>query len=277
METLEVNAGSVDEAVDLALQQLGAKLSEVEIVVLTEGRAGILGVGAEDARIRVTKLDVGRSRMSSENFPPRPPAITYASQSPQTSRPVMDDDDDEDEDYEDEEDEPAAAPEVQFSNESRPAAKAGREILEGILSGLGFRATLVETAPPIPVPATSDITVAFDVRGRDLGLLIGRRGQTLASIQFVVNMMVNRKLRNSALVVVDVEGYRARRYQALRTLAERMADRVRRNGQPITLEPMNASERRIIHMTLQDYQDVATQSVGEGENRKVTVIPKRAS
>ncbi len=281
METLEVNAGSVDEAVDLALQQLGAKLSEVEIVVLTEGRAGILGVGAEDARIRVTKLDVGRSRMSSENFPPRPPAITYASQSPQTSRPVMDDDDDDDddddEDYEDEEDEPAAAPEVQFSNESRPAAKAGREILEGILSGLGFRATLVETAPPIPVPATSDITVAFDVRGRDLGLLIGRRGQTLASIQFVVNMMVNRKLRNSALVVVDVEGYRARRYQALRTLAERMADRVRRNGQPITLEPMNASERRIIHMTLQDYQDVATQSVGEGENRKVTVIPKRAS
>ena len=275
METLEVNAGSVDEAVDLALQQLGAKLSEVEIIVLTEGRAGILGVGAEDARIRVTKLDVGRSRMSSENFPPRPPAITYASQSPQTSRPVMDDD--EDEDYEDEEDEPAAAPEVQFSNESRPAAKVGREILEGILSGLGFRATLVETAPPIPVPATSDITVAFDVRGRDLGLLIGRRGQTLASIQFVVNMMVNRKLRNSALVVVDVEGYRARRYLALRTLAERMADRVRRNGQPVTLEPMNASERRIIHMTLQDYQDVATQSVGEGENRKVTVVPKRPS
>ncbi len=275
METLEVNAGSVDEAVDLALQQLGAKLSEVEIIVLTEGRAGILGVGAEDARVRVTKLDVGRSRMSSENFPPRPPAITYASQSPQTSRPVIDDD--EDEDYEDEEDEPAAAPEVQFSNESRPAAKAGREILEGILSGLGFRATLVETAPPIPVPATSDITVAFDVRGRDLGLLIGRRGQTLASIQFVVNMMVNRKLRNSALVVVDVEGYRARRYLALRTLAERMADRVRRNGQPVTLEPMNASERRIIHMTLQDYQDVATQSVGEGENRKVTVVPKRPS
>ncbi len=275
METLEVNAGSVDEAVDLALQQLGAKLSEVEIIVLTEGRAGILGVGAEDARVRVTKLDVGRSRMSSENFPPRPPAITYASQSPQTSRPVIDDD--EDEDYEDEEDEPVAAPEVQFSNESRPAAKAGREILEGILSGLGFRATLVETAPPIPVPATSDITVAFDVRGRDLGLLIGRRGQTLASIQFVVNMMVNRKLRNSALVVVDVEGYRARRYLALRTLAERMADRVRRNGQPVTLEPMNASERRIIHMTLQDYQDVATQSVGEGENRKVTVVPKRPS
>ena len=145
------------------------------------------------------------------------------------------------------------------------------------MSGLGFRATLVETAPPIPVPATSDITVAFDVRGRDLGLLIGRRGQTLASIQFVVNMMVNRKLRNSALVVVDVEGYRARRYLALRTLAERMADRVRRNGQPVTLEPMNASERRIIHMTLQDYQDVATQSVGEGENRKVTVVPKRPS
>ena len=89
MESLEVNAGSVDAAVEIALRDLDAKLSEVEIIILSEGRAGILGIGAVDAKIRVTKLDVGRSRMSTEHFPPRPPTISYAPQS-------TDDEDDED-------------------------------------------------------------------------------------------------------------------------------------------------------------------------------------
>lgn len=268
METLEISAKSINEAVDLALQQLGAKLSEVEIIILSEGKAGILGIGAEDARIRVAKLDVGRSRMSSINFPPRPPVISYATQS---SAPAI---------VDSEEESPfvpatAAPAPVSTSAEARPVAKAGREVLEGLLTNLGFRAELVETAPPIPTPPTSDITVAFDVRGEDLGLLIGRRGQTLAALQFLVNLMVNRRLRNAALVVVDVEGYRARRYQALCSLAERMADRVAKTGQTVTLEPMSASERRIIHITLQNHQDVTTQSMGEGENRKVSILPKR--
>ena len=274
MESLEVSAKSVDEAIELALQQLGAKLSEVEITILGKGRAGILGVGAEDARIRVTKVDIGRSRLSVPNFPPRPPAITYATESDRSPQRDL-----EDEDEEAAQPQPgarpvrAAAPPV-VATGGAPSV-AGLEVLQGLLDHMGFDVEVVETEAPGPAPASSGTVVAFDIRGDDLGVLIGRRGQTLSSLQYLINLMVNRRLRNPAAVVVDVEGYRARRYQSLQGLAQRMADRVRSSGQTVTLEPMNAAERRIIHLTLQDYRDVTTQSVGEGESRKVSIVPRR--
>jgi spoIIIJ-associated protein len=255
MENLEVNAKSVDEAVEIALRELGAKLSEVEIVILSEGRAGILGLGAEDARVRVSKLAIGRSRMSAPNFPPRPPAISYAPQAAATA---------------------ARAPEpLTHRGDAGPEARAGREVLEALLARLGLEAEVIDTQPPTPPPSSSGSVVAFDIRGNDLGLLIGRRGQTLTSLQYVVNLIVNRRHNSPLSVVVDVEGYRARRYQTLRGLAQRMADRVRTTGQTVTLEPMTAAERRIIHLALQDYSDVTTQSDGEGENRKVSIMRKR--
>ncbi len=310
MESLEVNAGSVDEAVEIALRDLDAKLSEVEIVILSEGRAGILGIGAEDAKIRVTKLDVGRSRMSTEHFPPRPPAISYAPQS-------TDDEDDED-DVDDEEEQqeeakplptrtppqrapqaqrgsrgqrgrgpaeraershqapaPAPAEAITVTGELAPAARLGREVLEKLLQELGVDAEVVDTQPPGPVPATATPVVAFDVRGDDLGMLIGRRGQTLSSLQYIVNLIASRKLHNQVNMMVDVEGYRSRRYQSLLGLAQGMAERVRDTRRSVTLEPMSAAERRIIHMALQDYDDITTQSVGEGDNRKVSIMVKK--
>ena len=134
MESLEVNAGSVDEAVEIALRDLDAKLSEVEIVILSEGRAGILGIGAEDAKIRVTKLDVGRSRMSTEHFPPRPPTISYAPQST---------DDEDDEDDEDDDDEKKSSsrrklsrfpPEPHHSALRRPSVARGGSVDVGLRS-----------------------------------------------------------------------------------------------------------------------------------------------
>lgn len=252
MESLEINAKSVDEAVELALQQLGAKLSEVEIVILSEGRAGILGIGAEDARVRVTKLDMGRSRMSAD-FPPRPPVISYAS-SHTAERAVT---------YN-----AAGADATELSS-------IGREVLEKILDQLALDAEVVETKLPAQAIPSADSAVAFDIRGDDLGILIGRRGQTLTALQYLVNLIVNKRLKSHAAIMVDVEGYRARRYETLRGLANRMAERVRNTGQAVTLEPMSAAERRIIHMALQDYADVTTQSVGEGENRKVSIVLKR--
>lgn len=251
MENLEVSAKSVDEAVEIALKQLGAKLSEVEIMILSEGRAGILGLGAEDARVRVTKLELGRSRMSAD-FPPRPPAISYASHT--AERAV--------------EQGPGGA-------DLSGVAQVGREVLEELLSQLAIDAEVVETKPSGFASSSGGAVIAFDVRGDDLGILIGRRGQTLASLQYLVNLMVSRRLKGYTTVTVDVEGYRARRYESLRGLAQRMADRVRSTGQPVTLEPMSAAERRVIHLTLQDYPDVTTLSIGEGENRKVSIVLKR--
>ncbi|MSQ28214.1 MAG: protein jag [Dehalococcoidia bacterium] len=268
MESLEISAKTVDEAVDLALQQLGAKLSEVAITILGEGRGGILGIGAENAKVRVTKLDVGRSRMSGTAFPPRPPVISYAAD---TSSDAGEDDDDEYEDGDDEEDEGLPA-----ELTGNPASAVGREVLESLLDRIGVDADIAEVRPTGPPPSGAGSVVAFDIRGGDLGLLIGRRGQTLASLQYLVNLIVARRVKGQPSVVVDVEGYRARRFQSLTGLAKRMADRVRQSGQPVTLEPMSASERRIIHMALQDNVDVMTESAGEGDARKVTIAPRRA-
>lgn len=112
----------------------------------------------------------------------------------------------------------------------------------------------------------------FDVDGDDLGVLIGRRGSTLASLQYLVNLIVSRRFRQGAPFAIDVGGYRKQREESLRALAFRMADRVRESGRTITLEPMPPNERRIVHIALSEDPTVGTSSVGEGDTRKVAIM-----
>ena len=114
----------------------------------------------------------------------------------------------------------------------------------------------------------------IDLAGEDSGLLIGRRGQTLQALQFLVNLIV-RKQFDGVRVVLDVENYRQRREASLREMATKIAERVAQTNRSITLEPMPPADRRIIHTTLTDHPSVATESTGEGEGRKVTIRPKR--
>jgi spoIIIJ-associated protein len=126
-----------------------------------------------------------------------------------------------------------------------------------------------------PDDLTGQRVNVIEIAGEDLGVLIGPRGETLDSLQFVSRLMVSHKLHRRVNFVVDVEGFRRRREQALTRLAERMADKARQRNQPIALEPMSAYERRIIHMTLRDAPDVYTESTGEGKQRRVRIFPKR--
>ncbi|MBI4497393.1 MAG: protein jag, partial [Chloroflexi bacterium] len=215
------------EAVNLALRQLGANRAEVDIVVLSEGRSGIFGIGAEDARVRVTRL-----------APPVVVASLPASTEPE-------------------------------------AVTQAREIIERLLDAMHLDAEVMPTEPPPHGVPPGVEPLAFDIQGEDLGVLIGRRGQTLAALQYLVNLMASRVLPEKSFVVLDVEGYRRRRYDTLHALAQRMAERVRATGQSITLEPMPPAERRIVHVALHDHPDVTTQSIGEGESRKVAIIPRR--
>jgi spoIIIJ-associated protein len=114
----------------------------------------------------------------------------------------------------------------------------------------------------------------FNVSGDDLGVLIGPRGETLDALQYVARLMVAHRLHRRTHFLVDVEGYRERREQALARLAERMADKVRQRHEPISLEPMPPYERRIIHMTLRNAPGVYTESTGEGDRRKVRIYPQ---
>ena len=115
----------------------------------------------------------------------------------------------------------------------------------------------------------------IDVHGEDSGLLIGKRGETLQAFQFLVNMALNKSMQSHPVVVVDVEKYKERRSKSLEALASRVAERVAKSGRPITLEPMPPSERRVIHLALANHSSVTTESVGEGQQRKVTVMMRR--
>jgi spoIIIJ-associated protein len=240
-ESLEFTGRTVEEATTRATESLGRPIGDLEITVLSEGRSGILGIGAEDAHILVAVKTV---TTAPTEVPPIDPT-------------------------------PAATPEERQEREERgerapitpELEQEARNVLLDLLDLLGMD-TDVEIG-------RRDGNLVLSVVGEDLGLLIGRRGETLTSLQFVLNLILAKRLKKWARVVVDVEGYRARREETLSGLAHRVASRVHETGQPVALEAMPAGERRIIHMALADHPNVSTGSVGEGDHRKVVVSPKR--
>jgi spoIIIJ-associated protein len=165
---------------------------------------------------------------------------------------------------------PAAPPE---EVEEQSSAEIGKEVLQELLRRMELSAQV--TVGEYSLGAEQPQTI-FDVttpNERDSGLLIGRRGETLQDLQFMLNLLVSRRLHRWPYLLVDVEHYRRRRDASLRDLARRMADRVSHAQEPITLEPMSSYERRIIHIALRDDPLVVTQSTGEGDNRKVVIYP----
>jgi len=151
-------------------------------------------------------------------------------------------------------------------------ASAAREVVEKLLTLIKVSAQVQPTSPPEGVGPD---VVALNLSGPDLGVLIGRRGQTLAALQYIANLILAHRMQARQRLFLDVEGYRQRHYAALRTLALRMAEQVKATGQSVVLEPMPANERRIVHLTLAEIPDIATQSLGEGESRKVVILPKK--
>jgi spoIIIJ-associated protein len=140
---------------------------------------------------------------------------------------------------------------------------------------IGVDAAVSVRAPETPGDGVGLAKAVLDIEDGDLGVLIGRRGSTLASLQYLLNLMVHRRFKNTAPFSIDVDGYRQRREESLRELAFRMAERVRATGRSVTLEPMPANERRIVHLALAKDPTVSTGSVGEGESRKVAISVRR--
>jgi spoIIIJ-associated protein len=146
-----------------------------------------------------------------------------------------------------------------------------RQVLETLLRGVGVPSR-VEALPALP----SEERTAFvlNIVGDDLGVLIGRRGETLRDLEYLTRLLVAQKTDKQSRFVVDVEGYRTRRERVLRELAKRMAERVEVSRQPITLEAMPPNERRIVHLALRDHPSVRTNSIGEGDHRRVMILHK---
>ena len=232
---------------DLALSELGAAREEVEVDILSRGKSGLLGFGAEPARVRVTLLS---PRPATERWSR---AAEREEQEPATERWSRA--------AEREEQEPAS-PEV---------VDQARELTEELLRLMKVSAQASVHQGSLP----HESNPVIEVEGEDSGLLIGRRGETLQALQFLVNYLLHRTSEENTRVVVDVEGYKERRTRALYALAQRVAERVVSSGRPVTLEPMPPAERRIVHLALAEHSQVATQSIGDGTSRKVSIFKKR--
>jgi spoIIIJ-associated protein len=254
---IESSGNSVEEAVVAGLEELGVQEDAVEIEVLDEGSRGLLGIGARPARVHLTVKMVSQAARTP---PPAPAPVVRPAPEP---TPVV-------EAEEALEAEPEEAPRS-VEDELRSAAPVARQTLEELLEKMGVDAR-VEDYIKQPQDADDYHKLVLNVRGRDLGILIGRRGETLDALQYITRLIVGRELQRRVNLVVDVEGYRVRRERSLEQLAQRMAERAVATGRRQVLEPMPAAERRIIHVALRHHPEVATESIGQDENRKVTIF-----
>jgi spoIIIJ-associated protein len=247
---------TVDDAIANGLAMLGVRPEQVDIEVLSEGSRGVLGFGAENARVRLLVKPVPRPKPAVAPPPPVPQA------EPETleTEPVVS---------------PAPAPEPEPATGEATPERLGQEILGDLLKLMGIRASVESILGYELAEEGQEPPTVLNITGDDLGILIGRRGETLRALQYLVRLMVSHRLKRWTDLVVDVEHYRVRRRQALENLASRVAERVAQTGRTQALEPMPSYERRLVHIALRGHPHVMTQSVGEGEKRKVTIVPKK--
>ncbi len=165
---------------------------------------------------------------------------------------------------------------MELSENQSDILEAAKSVTETLLNLMGVVASVKPVAPfsagDEDVAAPS---VALNIEGEDLGILIGRRGQTLASLQYIVKLIVGHQTQSRLPIIIDVEGYKQRHYESLQSLALRLAEEVKTQRTSFSLEPMPAFERRIIHLTLANHPDVYTESTGLGDARKVVILPKQ--
>jgi spoIIIJ-associated protein len=264
---------TVQDAIQQGLAQLSLTEDQVEIDVVKEGSRGILGFGAEDAVVVITPKTAPQPEPTALDDTP---AVEVEEDSISSVADFPESESDYDQDFEaddsDEDFEPVAG---DTQAEPIDQEKRAQEILETLLDKMSVKANVSvrqgdDLVDPGEVPP-----LTLDITGSDLGVLIGRRGETLRALQFVVRQILSKEAGRWVPVVVDVESYLVRRRKSLQQLAKRMAERAAFSKRKITLEPMSAQERRIIHLQLRDHDAVYTQSVGEGERRKVVIFPKQ--
>ena len=240
MEPKIFKGKTVEEATEEALKTLETDLENLEIKIIDTGRAGILGLGGHPAEIEV--YEIGSLPISK----------------PTTKKPTTK--------------KPTTKKEVKIIDNSDQEKDVEVETLVGEVLNYFIQST--DTS--IDVYVRDDVeegSIVFELEGDDAGLVIGRRGETLASIEYLVRLIASKSLGRRANVIIDVEDYKFRRRSKLKSVAEKSASKVEQTGKSISLEPMSPSDRRIIHMALVDYKNVKTQSRGEGVNRKVVIIP----
>lgn len=263
---LEVIAPTVEEAIEKGLSDLGLSEEAVEVEILDEGSRGLLGLGSRQARVRLTiksadgVVDIPTAPQEVESVMKETDAVAEVEDVDEAAGPVVD--------VEGE----TAAPTTAERERAQIALHIARETVVDLLERMKVTAD-VDAYYAEPDDAHSRSALWVDVSGSDLSILIGHHAETLNALQYITSLIVGKELGRSLPLVVDVQGYRKRRAQEVRRVARQMADQAVKTGRRQILEPMTPSERRLVHIELRKNPEVTTESIGEGERRKVTVIP----
>ena len=253
MSYIDVTGKTEDEAIRKALEQLHMDRDDVSVEILERAKSGFLGIGSSPARVRVTygqeEPEAPAAPVQPEKKPeprPQPKPEQPKTRKPEPPKAAQ---------------APAAAPEQSVLDDN---ARRITEFLTGLLEHM-------DSPAQVKVTETEKGRYSVVLEGQKLGQLIGRRGETLDAIQQLTNYAVNSGREKRIRVHVDAENYRAKREQSLESLARKVAAKVTRYRRSVTLEPMNAYERHVIHAALQDVPGVNTYSIGSEPNRRVVV------
>jgi spoIIIJ-associated protein len=242
-KAIEIEGKTIDDAIEKACQEFDLPREKLNIEIISEGSAGFFGlVGSKKACIRASILSIDLNMES----PPKERAEPTETDS---------------------QSEKADVPRTEEFKES--LAMKAKEKLDGILRRMGLDF-------PVHVEETSE-SIILKIEGDGSGLLIGKGGQTLDALQYIVNKASNKNGRGRKRIILDTEDYRKRREKTLIALAEKLGEKVKKTKKPVTVNPMNAHDRRIIHLALQDDRQLTTKSRGEGTFRKIIILPARKS
>jgi len=259
-DTIEFHASTIDEAVEKAAMELGLSYEEVSYRVLDEGNSGFLGIGARDARI-IVQAPAPPNAVEEDEPPETKPAETVVvdEPEPETSENagIAGSSNLSEVYHESSESESVVAPEELLDEV--------RVLVTSVLEAMGFEAR-------VEVYDAGGF-IAADVAPDNTALFIGQKGETIDALQYLINVSAFRERPFFKRVVLDAEGYRQRRVEAIQGMAHRTARRAVRERRTVEMPPMNSSERRVVHLFLSENPDVTTESEGSGDNRRVRVSP----
>ena len=269
--TLEVIAPSVEEAVQKGLDQLNLPEDAVDVEVLDAGSRGLFGLGSRQARIRLTiknqaePQSVPFTQVKTAEMAPKVTVEFASDAAPSAAEPVVE---------QEAVNQPESESMIPEADDEEISLGVARDVVTDLLDKMKVKATISASFRE-PEDDEDTPVMLIDVEGDDLSILIGRRSETLNALQYISSLIICKRLDRWVPIMIDVQGYRARRERQLRQLARRMADQAVHTGRRQVLEPMPANERRLIHMELRDSAEVSTESVGDEPNRKVTIFLKK--
>jgi spoIIIJ-associated protein len=278
MKAMLIEGKSIDEAIENACSAFGVPREKLHIEVVSEGSAGFLGIGAKKVQIRASLLTIdlmidtpfsGQSvewetletRVQMPDRTPEPRIVRTPAVHRRTEEKARE---------ERKAVEPASAVRPAFA-EIGEGGESAKDKAKRVLEGLLMR---MQVSSPVSAEETEE-AIILNIQGNGSGFLIGKQGQNLDAIQYIVSKAVHHSVDGHKMIIVDTEGYRERREESLIAMALRFGEKAKKTKKPLTVGYMNAHDRRVIHMALQNDATLTTKSRGEGEYRKILILPIR--